>query len=94
MPATALQERLASICVPPDPATERDIERLVLDYVDERKAAGWPVERIIIAMKQIAREAGIRPSPFMTKPHGPITTTDELLVEMVGWCIRRYYQSE
>jgi hypothetical protein len=79
--------------MPTDEVATRELQRHVWAYVDDRKSAGWTPERIIIAVKQIAREAGLRPSTLVARPHANITTTDELLVEMIGWCIGRYYSS-
>jgi hypothetical protein len=93
VPGTALQERLVSLRVRPDPDTEREIRRLVWAYVDDRKAAGWPVERVLMAIKHMARAAGIKPSTRVIKDER-ITSTDVLLVEMVGWCIHRYYRPQ
>jgi len=94
MRSTTLQERLASIAVPTDATTERDVQRLVWDFVDDRKAAGWPPERVIVAVKQIACEAGLRPSTMVIKGDATLAATDSFLVEMVGWCIHRYFHPE
>jgi len=94
MQGTALQERLASLSVPPDGEIEREIQQLVWAFVDDRRAAGWPPERVIIAVKQLAREAGLRPSTIIVKRDAKPTTVDEFLVSVVGWCIHRYYLSE
>jgi len=94
MQAMALQERLASLRVPPDPDAEREVQSLVWNFVDDRKAAGWTPERVIVAVKQIAREAGLKPTPMVIKRDAKLATTDDFLVEMVGWCIDRYFHSE
>jgi len=94
MQAVALQERLASLHVPTDETTEREIQHLVWKFVDDRKAAGWPPERVIIAIKQIARDAGLRPSTIIVKRDAKPTTVDEFLVDLVGWSIDRYFRSE
>jgi len=86
-----LHEWLLLAHVPVDECAQRELQECVWNYVDDRKCAGWPVERVIIAMKQIARDAGLKPSSFIARPEAQITSRDELLVEMVGWCIRRYY---
>jgi hypothetical protein len=45
--------------------------------------------RVIVNVKQLAREGGLAPSPWMvlTEATNP---ADNLLVEIVGWCIARY----
>ena len=60
--------------------------------VDDLRALGWPAERIIIAVKEIAAEAGLRPSPHFTNPSPSATDQDDLLSRLVSWCIERYYQ--
>jgi hypothetical protein len=77
-------------------ANERTREALrchVWDYVDDRKNAGWTVDRIITAAKQIAREAGLMPSNRVTT-NAKIGSMDQLLADMVGWCIHRYHQRD
>jgi hypothetical protein len=65
-------------------------------YVDERKELGWTPQRVIVAVKQIAHDAGLSPSARVAgaPPDGNMTPTDRLLVDIVGWCIDRYYDSE
>jgi len=94
MQAAALRELLTFLAVPLDANTERDVQPLVWDFVDDRKAAGWPPERIILAIKQIAREAGLKTSTTVVKRDTTLTATDSFLVELVGWCIHRYFHQE
>ena len=89
----ALHQWLLLVRMPIDEGAIRELQHHVWAYVDDRKSAGWTPERVIIAVKQIARDAGLHPSSLVVKPNAKITSTDELLVEMVGWCIRRYYAS-
>jgi hypothetical protein len=89
----ALKQWLSFVRRPMTERTTRELREMVWQYVDDRKAAGWLPERVIVAVKQIAREAGLRPSVHVASPKAEISTTDELLVEMVGWVIHRYYSS-
>jgi hypothetical protein len=92
MPGIALHHRLAALGnTPPGTEARLEVQWLVWRFVDDRKAAGWPPERVIIAVKQIARAAGIQPSSFIADPVAPLTGVDGFLVDMVGWCIHRYY---
>jgi hypothetical protein len=59
--------------------------------VDHLKAAGWPPERVIIAVKQIAEHAGLRPSRALLSASKPLSRDDEVLVQVVQWSIERYY---
>jgi hypothetical protein len=45
-----------------DEKAQCELQRHVWDFVDDRKAAGWTPERVIIAVKEVAREAGFSPS--------------------------------
>ena len=87
----ALHRHLLSLKMPPDDSAQDAIRRLVWAYVDDGKRRGWPPERLIIAVKDIARDAGLRPTRLVVSPDARITNLDQLLAEMVGWCIQRYY---
>ena len=89
-----LQERLASLRLPAEGEDQRELQQCVWAYVDDRKAVGWPAERVVIAVKQLAREVGIKPSTIIVKRDAKPTTKDEFLVDMVGWCIHRYYRQD
>lgn len=91
---SVLQERLASLRFPTADDAQRELQRCVWAYVDDRKAAGWPAERVIIAVKQLARDVGIKPSTIIVKRDARPTTRDEFLVDMIGWCIHRYYRQD
>ena len=88
-----LCELLSLVRLPPDEVMLREVKRHVFAFVDERKVDGWSPERVIIAVKQIAREAGLKPSAFVAKADGKLTSRDDLLVEIVGWCIQRYFST-
>ena len=92
MESFALQQRLTAVRPPVDPTTEAEVRELVWAFVDEGKAAGWPPERIIVAIKQIAREAGLMPTALVIQRNVAPTLVDKFLVDMVGWCIHRYFR--
>lgn len=69
----------------------RSLHDEVCAVVDELKAAGWPPERVLVAVKQIADEAGLRPSAAVLSASRPLTDRDTKLVQIVQWCIERYY---
>ena len=71
---------------------ESALRAQVRAVVDDLRALGWPAERIIIAVKEIASEAGLRPSPNFTNPSASATDHEDLLSRIVSWCIERYYQ--
>jgi hypothetical protein len=89
--AGALQSHLRDISFPLAPAIERDIQREVWDYADELKGLGLPPERVIIAVKRAANEAGLYSTHRVVATPSDLDDGDKLLVDMVGWCIERYY---
>ena len=66
----------------------------VCAVVDELKGANWPPERIIVAVKRIADDAGLRPSRNVLYASGELSLDDALLVQMIRWCIERYYRAD
>src|SRR4029079_6762388 len=68
--------------------------RRVCDAVDELRAAGWTPERVIVAMKQIASDAGLHPSRKLYVVTESVHDRDVLLVDMIGWTIRRYFDMQ
>jgi hypothetical protein len=55
------------------------------------KAQGWQAERIIVALKRLANDAGLYVSPRVVWAPEIARGPDSLMVEMVGWCIERFY---
>lgn len=91
--AKELRQQLGALDFPPSPARKRKVRRHVCDFVDQQKALGWPPERVIVALKQIAQEAGFRSSDRVALVDAQIAARDEFLAEMVSWCIERYYDA-
>lgn len=87
----ALQQALRVTRMPPDSAEQRAIRELVFAFVDEQRRLGWPPERVIVGVKQLARDAGVRPSRVVIDRDVPVTPIDGLLIQMVQWCIDRYF---
>jgi hypothetical protein len=90
MPAERLRRQLAELTFPIDARTRTDVHRRVEDYVDALKAQNWPPERVLIGLKRIAEEAGIRSNPLVS-PESRSSRSD-LLMDMVAWSIERYYR--
>jgi hypothetical protein len=66
------------------PITGPELDQLkgrVCAVVDELKGAGTLPERIIVAVRGIATESGIRWSDV------------QMFERVIGWCIERYYDS-
>ena len=63
----------------------------VFDFVDEKKAEGWPPEQVIVAVKRIADDVGLRASPGVIYKREAWRPSDALLIDMVKWCVERYF---
>src|SRR5947209_631295 len=96
--AVALRASLASVRAshPALVDTQRDsaLHEGVCAVVDDLKAAGWPPERVIIAVKQIAEDAGLSPWRDLPSIQPPFKERDALLIHMVRWCTERYYRRD
>lgn len=62
---------------------------LVRAYVDNRKAAGWGIERVVAAVQDMARHADVPPSRLGAKD-AHMTARAHMVDEMVKWSIDQY----
>jgi len=69
------------------------IRSQVFDFADDMRAQGWQAERIIVAVKRLANDAGVYVSPRVVWSPEIVRGPDSLIVDMVAWCIECYYQS-
>jgi hypothetical protein len=60
--------------------------------VDELKTVGWPIERIIVRLKQVAEEVGFRPPQNTHLTTGEIDRREVVWDEIVKECIDQYYK--
>ena len=65
----------------------------VADVVDELRDLGWSPERIVVAIKEITEEAGLRHSKLWLRVGGQQTPRDELVAQIVRWGIQRYVEA-
>ncbi|HWC45752.1 MAG TPA: hypothetical protein VG868_06520 [Casimicrobiaceae bacterium] len=71
---------------------EKVMHDQVCDIVEDLKAAGWPPERTIVAIKQVAAEAGLLESrSVLSLSVHDLDARDSLMVKLVRWCIECYY---
>lgn len=93
----ALRESLArattSLTASRQTASDRVLHDEVCAVVDELKAAGFPPERAIIAMKEIALEAGLTQSQGVLVRDRELNPLDALLAKVVRWTIECYYDT-
>ena len=76
------------------PPNNAALQEKVCAVVDELKAAGWPPERVIVAIKRIAEDGGLRPTKMVLSKSAPLIDGDALIVDMVQWSIERYYRRD
>ena len=84
-PPAELLRDLTQLAATPgvEPGTLRT---LVCGYVDVLKAAGYPPERVVIAVKAAARDAGLR--------YSTILESRLALDRIVRWAIAEYYRAD
>jgi hypothetical protein len=84
-PSAELLRDLQQIAATPgtEPETLRD---LVCGYVGTLKAEGLPPERVIVAVKAAARDAGLR--------YGDMLESRLALDRIVRWSITEYYRAD
>ena len=82
---------LTGLQFPLSDETTSAIRRHVFDFADDMKAEGWHPERIIVAVKRLANDAGVYVSPRVIWSAEIVRGPDSLMVDMVGWCIQRCY---
>jgi len=92
MPVDRLRHQLADLQFPLDEGARRAVQRGVQDYVDSVKAQQWPPERVLVGLKRIAEESGVR-SNALSAPEARASRSD-LLMDMTAWMIERYYAPE
>ena len=91
---TALRESLVrALSSPPREWEEKRLHDEVCSVVEDLKAAGWPPERAIVAVKEIATEAGLEQSRNVLMLNRDLDARDALLVKVVRWCIECYYDT-
>jgi hypothetical protein len=89
MPAERLRRRLADLTFPLDAGARTEVRRCVDDYVDLLKAQDAPPERVLVGLKRIAEEAGLRSRALPAADSR--RSRSDLLMDMVAWSIERYY---
>ena len=73
--------------------TDSKLRDEVCDVVEEVKKLGWPPERAIIAIKEIAEEAGLTQSQRVLLKNLELDARDALLAKIVRWTIECYYDT-
>ena len=96
--AIALRETLAGPISPTgflrDDDLQEQLRQRVFAVVDDLKRMDWPPERVIIAVKQIARDGGLTPSLQFVQAESSLSNGDAVLAKIVRWAIDRYYVNQ
>lgn len=94
-PIVALRDLLALV-VAEHPRQKQELQhaelrRCVYAVADDLKSAGWPPERAIVAVKQVAFDVGMSPTRGVLSSRAPLTEQDAAILDMVRWTIERYF---
>jgi hypothetical protein len=94
--AAQLREHLGGLRLPLDGPDRQALRAEVRAFVCDAKQSGDPPERVIVAIKRLAHDAGLRPSARvgLTLPTETTNAKDLLLLDLVDWCIERYYATQ
>lgn len=91
--ALKLRRVLTGLQFPLSDETVSAIRSQVFEFTDDKKGERWEVERIIVAVKRLANDSGVDVSPRVIWGPEIVRRSDSLMVDMVGWCIGRYYET-
>jgi hypothetical protein len=87
-----LARALTTLTTSADSVSDEQLREQVCAVVDDLKAAGWPPERAIVALKEIAMEAGLMQTRnVLSLKNRELDARDALLVKVVRLCIECYY---
>src|SRR5438093_10098652 len=86
-----LRETLSALPAVLDDREKAALRSQVHDFVDASRQKSWPIERIIVAIKQLAAEAGLRTSTDLLRAKSNLELRDALLLDVVRWSVERFY---
>lgn len=96
-PALAPSQRhtLAAIRAASDArAATPELRNAVCDHVRELKRRGYPPERVLIAVKGLLAEAGVRKTGALAdQGSATLARENEIVERVVAWCIEEYFPS-
>jgi hypothetical protein len=87
----ALRDALTAVPEVVDRQAKDRLRDAVNAFVDTTKAQQWSIERAIVALKLVAAESGWRGSVDVLRTNTPLQLRDELMLDLVRWCVERYY---
>lgn len=92
--ADALVRELRALSFPVTEAERQVLIERVDAFVDQQLIADAPLEGVIVAVKGLARSAGLGAARHLVLLNQRATAEDELICELVAWCVARYYDFE
>ena len=72
----------------PNAASMAALRARLCAAVDELKSMGWPIERIIVRMKELGREVGLPANVSAYR-----NEREAIISEAVRFCIERYFDN-
>ncbi len=73
-------------------AATPELRDAVCDYVRELKERGYPPERVLIVVKALLAEAGVkRTGPLADRGSATLGPETEIVESVVAWCIEEYF---
>lgn len=72
-------------------AATPELRDAVCDHVQELKHRGYPPERVLIAVKDLLAEAGVRKTGPLADRGSPTLGPTDIVERVVGWCIDEYF---
>jgi len=89
-PTTAAQLRRTVAAAATGQASRQELESAAGALVVELRARNEPPERVLLHIKEILAEAGLRPT--YASGDGPASDREaNLYRDVIAWCIHRYY---
>src|SRR5262245_28163343 len=77
-----------------DDSQREQLRQQVYAVVDDLKRMECPPERVVIAVKQIARDGGLSPALQFSRAGTSLSNGDAVLADIVRWAIDRYYLNQ
>src|SRR5687767_14871074 len=95
-PLATFRDTFAGVPLPLDVKSRGVLEDVVREYTDGRRAAGWPIEQVIIALKQEAMHARPPLPADSVRSRGVETALllHNTIAALVTTCIKQYYRAQ
>ena len=91
--AIELRLRLSEFTLPIDESTANELRDAVGHYTAALRKLGLKREAAVAAVKRVLHEAGFDARPD-AQPADAITPRDQVLIDVVGWCIEGFNDLE